>query len=466
MLGTNEWVQPTLLCLGFFAILPLTGAPGSGLERHVGMNNELLAVLEYLERERGLDRETLIRAVEEALLTASRKSIRSADDLKVVIDRKTFDIKAIGHFKVVERVLSPGTEMPLGEARRIKADAKLGDIVEVEVTPDNFGRIAAQTAKQAIMQRIRQAERDKIFEEFKDRPGDIVSGVVRRFEGRDVVLELGRAEALMPGSERIPTEDFKAGDRIRALVLKVEKVTSGPEIVVSRASADFVRRLFELEIAEIADRTVEIRAIAREPGFRTKIGVASRDEKVDPVGACVGMKGMRVKNIVRELSGEKVDVVRWNDDIRTYIANALAPAKLLKINIEESTRTVTIKVASDQLSLAIGKKGQNARLTSKLTGWRVDIERETEDISFEEKVRMAVEALASVGGIGPERAEKLVQAGFLTLEGILAADLVDLETVDGFDSKTAADVHAAAEKEHARQHPEYTELDRLEKQRI
>ena len=417
------------------------------------MNNELLAVFEYLERERGLDRETLIHAVEEALLTASRKTIQHADDLKVVIDRKTYDIKAIGHFKVVEKVFFPGAEMALADARRIKSAACIGETIEVEVTPNNFGRIAAQTAKQAILQRIRAAERDRIFEEYKDRPGDIVSGTVRRFERSDVVIELDRrAEALMPASERVPTEEYQLGDRIRALVMKVEKVASGPEIILSRAHPDFVRRLFQLEVSEIADNTVQIKGIAREPGFRTKLAVVSRDEKVDPVGACVGMRGMRVKNIVRELSGEKIDIVRWNDDVRTYVGNALAPAKLSKVTVDETTRTVSVIVDADQLSLAIGKKGQNARLTSKLTGWRVDISRVAEDISFEEKVAAAIAALAKVDGIGPERAEHLVQSGFLTLEGVLAAEQSDLEAVEGFDTDTATAVHRAAEVAYEKEH--------------
>lgn len=410
------------------------------------MNNELLAVVEYLERERGLDRETLIRAIEEALLSAARKGIRHAEDLQVVVDRKTYDIKAIGHFRVVETVLSPGEEMTVADAKRHKFDAHVGDTLSIEVTPRDFGRIAAQTARQAIMQRIRQAEREKIFEEFKDRPGDIISGSVRRFEGRDVIIEVGRAEAVMPASERLPTEEYTPGDRIRALVLKVQNDTAGPEIVVSRAAPDFVRRLFELEVAEIADKTVEIRGIAREPGFRTKLAVASRDDKVDPVGACVGMRGMRVRNIIRELNGEKVDVVRYHDDIRTYVSNALSPAKLLKLDIDEPTRTVNITVAPDQLSLAIGKKGQNARLTAKLTSWRIEIDREAGELSFEEKLQQAITVLAGIEGIGPVHAEHLVQAGFLSIEGIVAAEPMDLLAVEGLNEQAAADIKAAAER--------------------
>ena len=410
------------------------------------MNNELRAVVEYMERERGLDRETIVRAIEEALLTAARKSIVHANDLRVEIDRKSYDIKAIARYRVVENVTDPAEEMVVAAAKRHQFDAHAGDIISVEVTPKNFGRIAAQNARQGIMQRIRVAEREKILEEFKDRPGDIVSGSVRRFEGRDVIVEIGRAEAVMPASERLPTEEYNPGDRIRGLILKVQSETGGPEIVISRATPDFVRRLFELEVAEIADRTVEIRGIAREPGFRTKIAVASRDEKVDPVGACVGMRGMRVRNIIRELNGEKIDVVRYHDDIRTFISNALSPAKLLKIMVDEPSRTVNITVAPDQLSLAIGKKGQNARLTAKLTGWRIEIEREAGELSFEEKLQQAIDQLAKVDGIGAESAECLVHAGFLSIEGVVAAELEDLTAVEGLTEETAAAIKAAAER--------------------
>ena len=416
------------------------------------MNNEMLAMLEYLQRERGLDRETIIRAVEDALAAAARKTVRDATDLRVEIDRKTLESKTFAKYRVVEAVRSPGEEMLQSDARRLKADARIGDTIEVEKSPGTLGRIAAQTAKQAIMQRIRQAERERMFEEYKNSTSDIVSGTVRRFERSDVVVELERAEATMPGSERPVTEQYQVGDRIRALVLKVDNTSGGPMIVLSRSHPDFVRRLFALEVSEIADGTVEIRGIAREPGFRTKLAVASRDEKVDPVGACVGMRGMRVKNIVRELSGEKIDIVRWHEDIKQYVANALQPAKLTRVTADETTRTVNVVVAADQLSLAIGKKGQNARLTSKLTGWRVDIEREAADVSFEEKVAKAIAELAAVEGIGPEKAEALVQAGFLTLEGILAADIADLEAVEGFDAAAAASVHRAAEAGYERKH--------------
>lgn len=416
------------------------------------MNSDFLAIVDFYQRERGLDRETIVRAVEEALEATAKKSAREIGNLRIEIDRKTLDVKVFSIHKVVETATGSKDEISLAEARRIKADAKIGDMVEKPCAPGVMGRIAAAAAKQMIIQRLRQAERDKVYEEYKNTVGDIVSGTVRRFERSDVVVEVEHAEAIMAGDERPVTEQYQVGDRIRALVLRVERENSGPMIELSRSHPDFVRRLFEMEVSEIADGTVQIRGVAREPGFRTKLAVAAGDEKVDPVGACVGLRGMRVKNIVRELSGEKIDIVRWNEDIRQYIANALQPAKLVRATTDDATRTVKVLVAADQLSLAIGKKGQNARLTAKLTGWRVDIEREASDITFEEKVALAIAELAKVEGIGPERSEALVQAGFLTLEGILAADIADLEAVEGMDAASAEATHQAAEVAYEKKH--------------
>jgi len=398
------------------------------------MNNELVAVMNYMEKERGIDRETLFIALESALLAASRKSVGPAKGLRIEIDRKTCDIKAIATLTVVEKVAAPHDEIALTHARKHKADAKLGDEIDAEVTPKNFGRIAAQTAKQAIMFKIKQAEKDRIFEEFKDRSGDIVTGTIRRFDKNDIIVDVGRAEAVIASKERVPTEEYQVGDRIRAYVLGVETTQGGTSINLSRSHPNFVRRLFDLEIAEISDGTVEIKGIAREAGFRTKVAVFSHDEKVDCVGACVGMRGIRVKNIVRELSGEKIDIVRWSDDIRTYVANALSPARLLKVTVDpDQPKVVHVTTDAEQLSLAIGKRGQNVRLTAKLIGWKIDIQKDESQVSFDEKVARAVEILASIDGIAKEHAEKLVQSGFLTIEGILAAEPADLESIEGFD---------------------------------
>jgi N utilization substance protein A len=409
------------------------------------MNNELTAVLNYMEKERGLDREMLVQALESALVTAARKSYNPTQEIRVHIDRKTCRIRALTNVTVVEKASDPHLEITLDKAKAIKPDAVLGDSVEIEITPKDFGRIAAQTAKQAILQKLRQAERTVVFEEYRDQVGNIVPGTIRRFERSDIIIDLGKAEAVMPSKERITSELYQVGDRIRAYVMAVQENSAGPGIILSRAHPDFVRRLFELEVAEIADKTVEIKGIAREAGYRTKIAVHSRDSKVDPVGACVGMRGMRVKNIVRELSGEKIDIVRWSEDIKTYVNNALSPAKLNKVEIDaEKPNVVHVTTDSDQLSLAIGKRGQNVRLSSKLIGWKIDIQKEEGEVTFEEKVARAINELAEIPGIGREQAQKLVQAGFLSIEGILAAEIKDLEENTGLDAAAAQAIYEAA----------------------
>src|SRR5208337_1612346 len=338
--------------------------------------------------------------------------------------------KAFAKLIVSDKVISKHDQISVFDARRLKADAQLGEELEVEVTPAGFGRIASQYAKQALMQHIRRAEKQLIFTEFKDRVGDIMSGVVRRFERSDVTIDLGKYEALLPNRERVPTEEYQIGERIRCYVKAVESGPHGPEIILSRADPQFVIKLFQLEVSEINDGTIEVKGIAREPGFRTKLAVHTRDPKVDPVGACVGLRGQRVKNIVRELNNEKVDIIKWDANIKVYIANALAPAQLKAFIVDEVKHRVKIMVAEDQLSLAIGKRGQNARLTSKLTGWQIDIEPEAVVLmGFEEKVAQAVKNLAGIEGIGAEAANVLVHAGFLTLDDLLQAELTDLEQI-------------------------------------
>src|SRR5712671_1987584 len=325
------------------------------------MNAEFLAILDYWEREKGINKDVLVKAVEDALLSAAKKAVGPARELRCAIDPKTGDIRAYAKLVVSERVISKHDQISVFDARRIKPDAQLGDEVEVEVTPANFGRIASQNAKQALMQHIRRAEKQLIFTEFKDRTGDIVSGVVRRFDRSDVTVDLGKYEALLPNRERVPTEEYQIGERIRCFVRAVENTMHGPEIILSRADPQFVVKLFTLEVSEINDGTIEVKGIAREPGYRTKLAVYSRDDKVDPVGACVGLRGARVKNIVRELNNEKVDIIKWDSNVRNFITNALSPAKLKEFEADEVRKRVRITVAPDQLSLAIGKRGQNAR---------------------------------------------------------------------------------------------------------
>lgn len=408
------------------------------------MNADFLAVLEFWEREKGINRDVLVGAVQEALLSAAKKAVGPARELRVAIDQKNGDIKAFAKLIVSEKVISKHDQLSVFDARRLKPDAQVGEELEVEVTPVGFGRIAAQYAKQALMTHIRRAEKALIFTEFKDRVGDIISGTVRRFDRSDVLVDLGKYEALLPNRERVPTEEYQVGERIRCYVKAVEQGPHGPEIILSRSDPRFVLKLFQLEVSEINDGTIEIKGIAREPGFRTKLAVWTRDEKVDPVGACVGLRGQRVKNIVRELNNEKVDIIRWDSNIKNFITNALAPAKLKAFEITEANKRAKIIVSEDQLSLAIGKRGQNARLTSKLTGWQVDIEAEkVVTKGFEEKVAEAVEQLAGIAGISREQADVLVHHGLTRLEDLLQADVSDLADIPELGDQAAAIMEAA-----------------------
>jgi len=408
------------------------------------MNADFLAVLEFWEREKGISRDVLVAAVQEALLSAAKKAVGAARELRVQIDPKNGDIRAFARLVVSEKVISKHDQISVFDARRLKADAQVGEEVEVEVTPAGFGRIASQYAKQALMQHIRRAEKAMVFSEFKDRVGDIISGTVRRFDRSDVLVDLGKYEAILPNKERVPTEEYQVGERIRCYVKAVEQGPHGPDIILSRADPRFVLKLFQLEVSEINDGTIEIKGVAREAGFRTKLAVWTRDEKVDPVGACVGLRGQRVKNIVRELNNEKVDIIKWSPNVREFITNALSPAKLKTFEIDEARRRVRIVTSEDQLSLAIGKRGQNARLTSKLTGWQVDIEGEVVATKgFDEKVAEAVELLAAIPGILREQADALVHAGLTRLEDLLQAEVSDLSDIPQINGQAAAILDAA-----------------------
>ena len=414
------------------------------------MNSEILAGLDFFERDRGIKREVLLEAINTALLSAARKAVGPAKDLRVEIDPKSGEIKAYAKLTVVEKVANKHDEIRFELAQKFKKDVQLGEDLEVPVTPKDFGRIAAQTAKQAMMQRIRQAEKEMIYDEFKDRAGEIVSGTVRRFERSDVIVDLGKFEATMPNRERVQTEDYNVGDRLRAYVVAVENGPRGPEIIISRSHPNFVRRLFETEVAEIGDRTVEIKGIAREAGFRTKIAVWSANEKVDPVGACVGMRGARVKNIVRELNNEKVDIIRWSADVKEFVQEALKPAKIKSITLDEAKKHVLIKVDEDQLSLAIGKRGQNARLTSRLSGWEINIEKDESAAQvFTAKLHHAEKALCDALKIDEATAAALVKNGLAALDTIVEVDPQDIADAIGVDLAKATEIHDAAKGAHA-----------------
>ena len=410
------------------------------------MNSELIAMLDYLEREKGIKREILVEAISSALLAASKKSFTSGTrELRIEINPQSGAIRALAKLIAVEKVSNPHDEILLSKAKAVKADAKVGEEVEIEVTPKDFGRIAAQAARQAINQRIRQIEREMIYDEFKDRAGEIVNGTVRRFEKSDVIIDLGKFEGVMPSRERVVTEDYNVGDRLRAYVVAVDNASRGPEIILSRSHPNFVRRLFELEVSEIADRTVELKVIAREAGYRTKVAVHSEDPKVDPVGACVGMRGARVKNIVRELNNEKVDIIRWDPDPVKFATAALKPANIRSITADEQKKTIHVLVHKDDLSLAIGRRGQNARLTAKLTGWEVDIQEDKTAAQVMESRRAeAAHSLAGVLGVSEEDAQKLASSGMVSIEAVQTATAADIAEILGLDNEAGQKILDAA----------------------
>jgi N utilization substance protein A len=421
------------------------------------MNSEILAGLDFFERDKGIKREVLLEAINNAVLAAARKAVGPAKDLRVEIDAKSGDMKVYAKLTVVEKVENKHDEIKYDLARKFKNDVQIGEELEVPVTPRDFGRIAAQTAKQAMMQRIRQAEKEMIYDEFKDRAGEIVSGTVRRFERLDVIVDLGKFEAMMPNKERVQTEEYNVGDRVRAYVVAVQNGARGPEIIISRSHPNFVRRLFETEVSEIADRTVEIKGIAREAGHRTKIAVWSANEKVDPVGACVGMRGARVKNIVRELNNEKVDIIRWSADTKEFVLEALKPAKVKSVTLDEAKKSILIKVDEDQLSLAIGKRGQNARLTSRLTGWDINIEQDKSAVDdFNERVGKAAKALAAALQVEEAIGVALVKGGLGSLDMIAEVEPQDIADAISqgsgaklvIEAEKAAEIHAAAKRAH------------------
>ena len=386
------------------------------------MTTDIVALIEFYEKEKAIERERVVEALEYAFCSAYRKMVPGADaieTLKAEINERKGDTRILARLQVVanDDYVDKFNEVPLAVAQKKDETAEVGGYLDFDVTPKNFGRIAVQTAKQTMMQRLRQAEKEKIYDEFKDRAGDIVSGSVRRFEKSDVMVDLGKFEARMPSRERVSTEEYNVSDRIRCYVVSVENEGRGPEIILSRSHPNFVRRLFESEVAEISDRTVELRSVAREAGYRTKVAVFTHDDKVDPVGACVGLRGARVKNIVRELNNEKVDIIRWNDDISEFVTEALKPAQVRSISLNEEDKVVNVTVDEEDLSKAIGRRGQNARLTSKLVGWDVQVRKdESQHEQFEARVGDAASHLAEAFDLSAELADRLFRAGGVTVD--------------------------------------------------
>jgi N utilization substance protein A len=419
------------------------------------INKELIYVIQQIGNEKGIGVEVLFEALESALLSASKKTMGVADNVRMHLDRNTGSLQVFARKKVVEAVTDPKLEIRLSEARALNRDAQLDDEIEVELPPQEFGRIAAQTAKQVILQRVRDAERDAIYSDFIDREGKIVRGVVHRIEKRNVIVELGKAEGIITEREQIPGERYNPGDRVRAYVLEVKKTAKGPQILLSRTHPGFLARLFEAEIPEIAEGIVQVRAAAREAGERAKVAVASTKRDVDPIGACVGLRGTRIQVISRELRGEKIDIVEWAPDPAMFVARALSPAKVSSVVVSESEGqgdggAVLVVVPDNQLSLAIGKRGQNARLAAKLTGLRVDIksegELEDERRRDEEERETGREALSSFPAVGAALLERLTEAGLYSPARIVDAGLEALEAVPGLTAAQAAALLKMAEE--------------------
>lgn len=339
------------------------------------MKTDFIAAINQVSSEKGVSKEVVIEAIEAALVSAYKRNFGGAPNQEVVvrINRQTGDVRVFVVKQVVEEVTDPRSEISLQEARQIDPAAQVGALVEVETTPRNFGRIAAQTAKQVVLQRLREAERELVYEAFTEREGDVVTGVIQRIEPKAAILDLGKAEAALPITEQVAGETYRPGQRLKVYLVEVARTPRGPQIIVSRTHRGLVRRLFELEVPEVFSGAVEIKSIAREPGSRSKVAVAARQEGVDPVGSCVGVRGVRIQNIVNELNGEKIDVVQWSADPAVFVANALSPASVISVDLNEAEKTATVVVPERQLSLAIGREGQNARLAAKLTGWRIDI---------------------------------------------------------------------------------------------
>ena len=412
----------------------------------MAMNNQLLAVVQHIENERGVSREIVLTAIEQAIAQAAKKNQSVTSDLRVAIDRKDLSLHVYDTLVVSDEKTGPGFVSVARASRycRGKSVAE-GDTIEIEMPASRLGRIAAQTSRQMIMQKIRDAERTNTFAEYRDRVGDIVSGTVSAVVHRDTYVTVGKTEMILPAKERIPTEDYQVGDTVRALVLRVDPEAKGPSVTLSRASGKFVEALFRLEVSEIADGVVEIMGVSRDPGYRAKVAVRTANDNVDPVGACVGQRGSRVRSIVDELSGEKIDIVRWNEDIRQYVAQALAPAKLESIDVDpEQPNTVHVVAAADQYSLAIGRRGQNVRLATKLTGWHVEVKKSMATASFEDQKAEAIKELAEMFSVSVAVATQMADAGYLTVDGIAEEDEASFIAATGLDEVAAKGIYAAA----------------------
>jgi N utilization substance protein A len=407
------------------------------------MNIELRRIIEQVSRDKGIDKELLIAAIQDAVRSAAKKRFGPRLEIEVNYKDDTGEIEVFQFKEVVTVVTDPFREIAFKEARQLDPECELGDSLGIKMDATAFGRIAAQSAKQVIMQRMKDAERDLVFEDYKDRKGEIINGIVQRLDPEGIIVNLGRTEALLPPSEQVPREMYHKGERIRAFVLDVKRQTRGPQIILSRTHPQFLVSLFESEVPELAEGIVQILACAREPGSRAKIAVASRDSDVDPVGACVGMKGSRVQNIVQELRGEKIDIIPWNPDPAKFATNALAPAQVSRIILNKESQSMEVIVPDDQLSLAIGKKGQNVRLASRLVNWKIDVKSESK---YSKSLKEGYLSLLRIPGVGEITANLLNEAGFTSAREVAESNLEELIQATGLTEKKAASLIAGAQE--------------------
>ncbi len=401
------------------------------------MISDLLRTIDQIHRDKGIDSKVLIEALEEAVSSAVKKKFGADYELEVSFNREMGEVEVFEFKEVVENVTDKRFQVSLEEARELDPESEIGDSLGVKMDTDTLGRIAAQSAKQVIMQRLREAERDVVYEDFKDRKGEIVNGIVQRFDRGAIIANLGKAEAELPLKEQIPKETYTQGDRVRAYIYDLRPFSKGPQIILSRTHPNFLSALFENEVPEISEGIVTIMQAAREPGSRAKIAVASKDRDVDPVGACVGMKGSRVQAVVQELRGEKIDIVPWDPDPAKFVCNALAPAEILRVVVDEENRSMEVVVPDDQLSLAIGKKGQNVRLASRLANWKLDV---TSESDYNKALREGYKSLLQLSGVGEKLATTFYGMGFRSAEDIAKAEVADLASIKGISERKAGDL--------------------------
>jgi N utilization substance protein A len=401
------------------------------------MITDLLRTIDQVSRDKGIDSKILIEALEEAVRSAVKKKFGPDFELEVSFNKEMGEVEVFEFKEVIENVKDERLQVSLKEARKLDPESEIGDSLGVKMSTDALGRIAAQSAKQVIMHRLREAERDAVYEDFKDRKGEIVNGIVQRFDKGAVIATLGKAEAELPVKEQILNETYTQGDRIRAYIYDVRQFSKGPQIILSRTHPNFLSALFENEVPEISEGIVVIMQVAREPGSRAKIAVASKDKDVDPVGACVGMKGSRVQAVVQELRGERIDIIPWDPDIAKFVCKALAPAEISRVIVDEENRTMEVVVSDDQLSLAIGKKGQNVRLASRVTNWKLDVISESE---YNEALQEGYKSLLKLAGVGEKLANALYEMGFRSAEDIAKAEAGDLATVKGISERKAKEL--------------------------